>query len=49
LMMIMEEILLESMYVLPSEKKVKDIFITREMVERKTPVFDIVAPIDQAA
>lgn len=49
LMMIMEEILLESMYVLPSEKKVKDIFVTREMVERKTPVFDIVAPIDQAA
>src|SRR5215217_1672075 len=35
LMMIMEEILLESMYVLPSEKKVKDLVITRDHVERK--------------
>jgi ATP-dependent Clp protease ATP-binding subunit ClpX len=49
LMMIMEEILLDSMYFLPSEKKVKDILVTREMVERKTPVFDLVAPVDQAA
>jgi len=50
LMMILEEILLESMYVLPSEKKVKELLITREMVERKTPVFDIIGPrIDEAA
>ena len=50
LMMIMEEILLESMYVLPSEKKVKDLLITREMVERKQPVFDVIAPrIEEAA
>ncbi|MEJ7846566.1 MAG: ATP-dependent Clp protease ATP-binding subunit ClpX [Pyrinomonadaceae bacterium] len=50
LMMIMEEILLESMYVLPSEKKVKDILVTKEMVERKAPVFDIIAPrIEEAA
>lgn len=49
LMMIMEEILLESMYVLPSEKKVKDLLITREMVERKTPVLDLVRPIEEAA
>ena len=49
LMMIMEEILLESMYVLPSEKRVKDLLITREMVERKAPVFDVIAPIEQAA
>lgn len=49
LMMIMEEILLESMYVLPSEKKVKDILVTREMVERKTPVLDLVRPIEEAA
>ena len=49
LMMIMEEILLESMYVLPSEKKVKDLVITREMVERKAPVFDVVSPIEEAA
>lgn len=49
LMMILEEILLDSMYVLPSEGSVKELYITREMVERKVPVFDIVAPIDQAA
>jgi ATP-dependent Clp protease ATP-binding subunit ClpX len=49
LMMIMEEILLDSMYFLPSEKNVKELMITREMVERKAPVFDIIAPVDQAA
>jgi ATP-dependent Clp protease ATP-binding subunit ClpX len=42
LMMILEEILLESMYFLPSEKKVKDLVITKEMIERKVPVFEVV-------
>ena len=42
LMMILEEILLESMYFLPSEKKVKELVITKEMVERKVPVFEVV-------
>ncbi len=50
LMMILEEILLESMYFLPSEKKVKEIVITREMVERRAPVFDIIGPrMEEAA
>src|SRR3982750_2985278 len=49
LMMILEEILLESMYVLPSEKKVKELVITKEMVERKSPVFGVIAPIEEAA
>ena len=49
LMMIMEEILLESMYHLPTEKKVKEIVVTKEMVERKTPVFDVVSRLDEAA
>lgn len=50
LMMIMEEILLESMYVLPSEKKVKELVITKDMIERKAPVFDVIAPrIEEAA
>ena len=49
LMMILEEILLESMYVLPSEKKVKELVITRDHVERKKPVFDIITPIEEAA
>ena len=50
LMMILEEILLESMYVLPSDKKVKDLVITRDHVERKAPVFDLVGPrIEEAA
>jgi ATP-dependent Clp protease ATP-binding subunit ClpX len=42
LMMILEEILLDSMYVLPSEKKVKEVVVTKEMIERKVPVFEVV-------
>ena len=50
LMMIMEEILLDSMYDLPSEKKVKELVITREMVERKAPVLEVIKPrIEEAA
>jgi ATP-dependent Clp protease ATP-binding subunit ClpX len=49
LMMILEEILLESMYHLPSEKKVKDIVVTREMIERKAPVFEIMTRSEEAA
>ena len=49
LMMIMEEILLESMYHLPSEKKVKEIVVTKDMVEKKTPVFDVFERLDEAA
>jgi len=50
LMMILEEILLESMYHLPSEKKVKELVITRDMIERKAPVFDVIGPrMEEAA
>lgn len=49
LMMIMEEILLDSMYFLPSEKKVMDILVTKEMIERKSPVFDVIGRIEEAA
>ncbi len=49
LMMILEEILLESMYHLPSEKKVKEILVTREMIERKAPVFEIMSRSEEAA
>lgn len=49
LMMIMEEILLESMYILPSEKKVKEILITRDMIERKAPVLDVISPLIEEA
>ena len=42
LMMIMEEILLDSMYHLPSQKKVKELVITSDMVERKAPVFEVI-------
>ncbi|HTK38575.1 MAG TPA: ATP-dependent Clp protease ATP-binding subunit ClpX [Pyrinomonadaceae bacterium] len=49
LMMIMEEILLESMYFLPSEKKVKELVITKEMIERKAPVFEILGRTEEAA
>ena len=50
LMMILEEILLESMYVLPSEKRVKELLITSEMIDRKAPVFDLIGPrMEEAA
>jgi ATP-dependent Clp protease ATP-binding subunit ClpX len=49
LMMIMEEVLLDSMYVLPSQKKVKEIVVTKEMIERKAPVFEVVRELDEAA
>ncbi len=49
LMMILEEILLESMYHLPSEKKVKEIIVTKEMIERKVPVFEIMTRNEEAA
>lgn len=49
LMMIMEEVLLDSMYFLPSQKKIKEIVITKEMVERNAPVFELIREIDEAA
>jgi ATP-dependent Clp protease ATP-binding subunit ClpX len=49
LMMILEEVLLDSMYVLPTEKKVKEIVVTKEMIERKAPVFEIVEQSKEAA
>lgn len=39
LMMIMEELLLEPMYVLPSQQKIKELVITKDVVERKTVPF----------
>jgi len=46
----MEELLLESMYHLPSDKQVKELVITRDMIERKAPVFDVIGPrIEEAA
>ncbi len=49
LMMILEEILLQPMYVLPSQKKVKELIITKEMVERKAPALEVVRELDEAA
>ena len=49
LMMILEEILLQPMYILPSQKKVKELIITKEMVERKAPALEIVRELDEAA
>ncbi|MBV9242113.1 MAG: ATP-dependent Clp protease ATP-binding subunit ClpX [Acidobacteria bacterium] len=49
LMMIVEEVLLESMYVLPSEKGVKEIVLTREMIEKKAPVFEVMSRNEEAA
>jgi ATP-dependent Clp protease ATP-binding subunit ClpX len=50
LMMIMEEILLDPMYLLPSQRKVKELVITKEMVERKAAIFDVGVPeVEDAA
>ena len=49
LMMIMEEILLQYMYNLPSQKKVKELTITKDMVERKAAALEVVRELDEAA
>ncbi len=50
LMMIMEEILLDAMYTIPTEKQISEIVITRDMVEKKSTAFDVVAPrMEEAA
>ena len=49
LMMILEEILLEPMFEMPSQTRVKELVITKDMVERKAPVFDVVSRVDEAA
>jgi ATP-dependent Clp protease ATP-binding subunit ClpX len=50
LMMIMEELLLDAMYTLPSQKRVKEFSITREMVERRRAVpGEILTGVDEAA
>ncbi len=49
LMMILEEILLQPMYVLPSQKKVKELVVTKEMVERKAPALEVIREIEEAA
>ncbi len=42
LMMILEELLLEPMYILPSQQKVKELTITKDVVERKVVPFGTV-------
>ncbi|MBA3443077.1 MAG: ATP-dependent Clp protease ATP-binding subunit ClpX [Pyrinomonadaceae bacterium] len=50
LMMILEELLLEAMYMLPSQKRVKELVITREMAERRRAVpGESLSGIDDAA
>lgn len=49
LMMILEEILLQPMYVLPSQKKVKELVVTKEMVERKAPALEVIREVEEAA
>lgn len=52
LMMIMEELLIEPMYSLPSQRRAaKDLIVTREMVERKRvmPEAENILSIDEAA
>jgi len=41
LRMIMEELMLDAMYMLPSQKKVKEFVVTREMVENRRAMFPL--------
>lgn len=41
LRMILEELMLDAMYILPSQKKIKDFLVTREMVESQSAVIPI--------
>jgi ATP-dependent Clp protease ATP-binding subunit ClpX len=49
LMMILEEILLQPMYVLPSQKRIKELVITKDMVELKAPALEVVRELEEAA
>ena len=49
LMMIMEEILLQHMYNLPSQKKIKELTVTKDMVERKAAAFEVIRDLEEAA
>jgi ATP-dependent Clp protease ATP-binding subunit ClpX len=50
LMMILEELLLEAMYMLPSQKRIKEFVITSEMVERRRAMpGEGLAGVDDAA
>ena len=49
LMMILEEILLEPMYALPSQKKIRELVVTKEMVEKKTTALEIITDVEEAA
>lgn len=49
LMMIMEEVLLDPMYVLPSQKRVRELIITKDMVERKAVNFDTLLEVVEDA
>jgi len=41
LRMILEELMLDAMYILPAQKKIKEFVVTREMVERRCGMFPL--------
>ena len=41
LRMILEELMLDAMYILPAQKKIKEFVVTREMVERRCVMFPL--------
>lgn len=49
LMMILEEILLEPMYSLPSQKKVRELVVTKDMVDKKNSSLEIITDVEEAA
>jgi ATP-dependent Clp protease ATP-binding subunit ClpX len=41
LRMILEELMLDAMYILPAQKKIKEFVVTREMVEKRCVIFPL--------
>jgi len=39
--MILEELMLEAMYMLPSQKKIKEFVVTAEMVQNRSALFPL--------
>jgi ATP-dependent Clp protease ATP-binding subunit ClpX len=49
LMMILEEVLLDPMYILPSQKRVRELIITKDIVEQKAINFDTLLEVVEDA
>jgi ATP-dependent Clp protease ATP-binding subunit ClpX len=49
LMMILEEVLLDPMYSLPSQKKIRELVVTKDMIEKKVSALEVISDVEEAA